>query len=50
MTMTSASAEITLALDQRLSARTIRHSRVCSSIRLRTRTDLPSCVRELTKS
>jgi Transposase len=44
ITMTSASAEMTLALDQRRSARTSRLSRVCSSIRLSSRTLRPSCV------
>ena len=50
ITITSASAEMTLELDQRRSARTSRLSRVCSSSRFRMRTLRPSCVRALTKS
>ena len=48
-TMTSASAEMTLALDQRRSASTSRLSRVCSSIKLRMRTLRPSCVCALSR-
>ena len=49
-TMTSARAPITLAEDQRRSARISRHSRVYSSIRFRMRTLLPSCVRALSRA
>ena len=48
-TMTSARAPMTFVLDQQRSARISRHSRVCSSIRFRRRTLLPSCVRALSR-
>jgi hypothetical protein len=49
-TITSASAPITLALDQLRSQRISRHARVYSSIRFKIRTVRPSCVFALTKS
>ncbi len=50
ITITSASASITFALDQRRSGRFSRHSRVDSSIRFSIRAVLPSYVLVLTKS
>jgi hypothetical protein len=50
ITITSASASITLALLHRRSGRTSRLSLSCSSIRFNIRTVLPSCVLALTKS
>jgi hypothetical protein len=49
ITITSARASITLVEDQRRSARTSRHSLLCSSIRFSIRTVLPSFVLALTK-
>ncbi len=50
ITITSARASITFALDHLRSARTSRHSRLFSSIRFSIRTVLPSWVLALTKS
>lgn len=50
ITITSANAEITFALDQLRSQRIDKHSRVYSSIKFKIRTVRPSCVFALTKS